>query len=102
MCCDGSTVFDGRQQSPYGVSGYLVPIVRLRVEPFDYDRDMVADLRLVSLSPPKASLPEPLTGEFLDSKTTTVKQFRLWLKDCLGTHDHIDYEGLSKHSPNWL
>ena len=98
LCCDGSTVFDGRQQSPHGVSGHLISIVRLRFEPFDYERDMLADLRLVSPPPPKAPVPKLLTGELVGSKITTVKQFRLWLQDCLSDHEHsMDNKEFSKN-----
>ncbi len=97
LCCDGSTVFDGRQQNPRSVSGHLIPIVRLRVEPLDYDRDMLADLRLVKLPRSDAAIQEPLVGEFVDSKITTVEQFKLWLQDCLRNHKHNDHQDLPKH-----
>lgn len=99
LCCDGSTVYNGYERGPHSVSGHLIPIVRLRAEPFDYDRDMLADLRLVKQPQSNASIPKPLTGELVDSQTTTIEQFKLWLQDCLKDHEHGDNENLPEHHP---
>ena len=61
LCCDGSTVYDGREQRPESVNGFLIPIVRLRIEPYRLHEDIFADLRLVRKPDPGAGLSEPLT-----------------------------------------
>ena len=97
LCCDGSTVYDGREMRPQSVSGALIPIVRLRIEPYDIDHDIFADLRLVKLPSSDNPILKALTGEFVARKTTTIEQFRLWLKDCLRTHEHTENDELPKN-----
>jgi hypothetical protein len=96
LCCDGSTVYDGRETSMRNVNGFLVPIVRLRVSPYRLEEDIIADLRLVVKPKEDAEWPDVLTGKFVDRKTTTIKQFELWMKDCVGAHEHTD-DHLPKH-----
>ena len=88
LCCDGSTVYDGRESRPETVSGYLIPIVRLRVEPYRLHEDIIAELRLVKKPPPDVSVPVAIPGRILNRKTATIQQVGLWLNDCISTHEH--------------
>ena len=97
LCCDGSTVFDGREMNTHSTSGHLIAIVRLRVEPFRREDDTIADLRLVKALDPGTAIPEVLNGKLVDRKTTTVEQFKLWFNDCFSSHQHTEDRELSDH-----
>ena len=79
----GSTMYNGIEKRRETVKGHLIPIVELTSQ--DVGEDTVqehAHIRLVDLAYTTGGPKNKSTSSILDSTTTAIRQFSLWLREC--------------------